>query len=375
VIETAPSSTEPSLQSRTEKKSSAGRLGFLDWTRGLAAVIMLQGHVFHSFLRNDLRDSGAYVILQFIGGIAPATFLFLTGITLAFMLHGMERKGSQPWDRVKRALRRAGYLAILAFAFRLQLWLFGLPHSPWTDLLRVDILNCMALGIASMALLGLLTTAQRVHAGVIAGCLIATASPLISLINPELLPKPVTLYLMPDPNYFAFFPWAAFVGFGIGAGSILRLITADHYHRTMQWSSIIGFGLIMSGQYFSNLPYSLYPVTDFWINSPGLIFIKLGVILVLIPLAFLWTHHGSGQGWSWVRQLGMTSLLVYWVHIELVYGSWFGFWKESLNLLQCTIISIVLIILMVLLSKARTHWHWPAFRLGSTRPVEAFTGR
>ena len=54
-----------------------------------------------------------------------------------------------------------------------------------------------------------------------------------------------------------------------------------HLHRVMQWASILGFGLIISGQYFSNLPYSLYPATDFWINSPGLIFIKLGVILVL----------------------------------------------------------------------------------------------
>ena len=102
-------------------------------------------------------------------------------------------------------------------------------------------------------------------------------------------------------------------------------------HRLMQWSAILGFGLIISGQYFSNLPYSLYPAVDFWINSPGLIFIKLGVIMVLLAVTFLWTHHGAGQGWSWVRQLGTTSLLVYWVHIELVYGRWFGFWKENLR--------------------------------------------
>ena len=94
-------------------------------------------------------------------------------------------------------------------------------------------------------------------------------------------------------------------------------------HRVMQWSAILGFGLILSGQYFSNLPYSLYPAVDFWLNSPGLIFIKLGVIMVMLAVTFLWTHHGSGQGWSWVRQLGTTSLLVYWVHIELVYGRWF----------------------------------------------------
>src|SRR5574338_681482 len=124
------------------------------------------------------------------------------------------------------------------------------------------------------------------------GFLIAVLSPLVSMIDPASIPTVVRLYLVPDANSFAFFPWASFVAFGIGAGSILRLVPGEHMNRVMQWAAIIGFGLIISAQYFSNLPYSLYPSSDFWINSPGLIFIKLGVIMVLLSLAFLWTHHG-----------------------------------------------------------------------------------
>jgi uncharacterized membrane protein len=331
----------------------------------MAATIMLQGHVFHSFARADLRDTGPYVISQFIGGIAPAIFLFLTGTTLAFMIDGQERKGIPGTGKFRAAFRRAGYLLLLAFAFRIQLWLFGQPHSPITDLLKVDILNCMALAIASMAWLAMLTTPQRVHVGVVVGFLIAVISPLVSLLNSAVLPKWISSYLTPDPNLFSYFPWASFVGFGIAAGSILRLVTTDQMHRVMQWAAIIGFGLIISGQYFSNLPYSLYPSVDFWINSPGLIFIKLGVILVLLALAFLWTHHGAGDGWSWVRQLGTTSLLVYWVHIELVYGRWFGAWKETLTIGQCVIGALVLILAMIGLSWARTYWRLPELRFGS----------
>ena len=73
----------------------------------------------------ELRESGPYVISQFIGGIAPAIFLFLTGVTLAFMMHGMERKAASRKDRLMTALRRAAYLGVLAFAFRIQLFLFG----------------------------------------------------------------------------------------------------------------------------------------------------------------------------------------------------------------------------------------------------------
>lgn len=340
------------------EKKAAARLPFLDWARGLAATIMLQGHVFHSFVRSDLRESGPYVISQFVGGIAPAIFLFLAGVTLAFLMHGLERKGFSPAERFRKSLRRAGYLLLVAFLFRFQLWLFSWGQSPWTDMLKVDILNCMALAIAAVTPLAAYTTAVRSRMGIVVGFLIAAASPLVSMIHAESLPQGVRAYLVPDYNYFTFFPWASFVAFGLSAGSILRLVTADPMHRIMQWAAIVGFGLVISAQYFSNLPYSLYPETDFWLNSPGLIFIKLGVILILMALAFLWTHEGAGEGWSWVRQLGANSLLVYWVHIELVYGRWFGFWKERLSLGQCAVASLALIVAMIALSWARTHINW-----------------
>jgi hypothetical protein len=279
-----------------------------------------------------------------------------------------QRKGLETSTRITAALRRAGYLLLVAFAFRIQLWLFGYPSSPVEDLLKVDILNCMALGIATLAGLAVLSTRQRVHAGIIAGSLIAVLSPLVTLLNGPHVPELVQLYFVPNSNYFSFFPWASFIGFGVAAGSILRLVQSGDMHRVMQWSAILGFGLILSGQYFSNLPYSLYPSVDFWLNSPGLIFIKLGVILLLLALAFLWTHHGAGNGWSWVRQLGTTSLLVYWVHIELVYGRWFGYWKEQLTVSQCVLASLTLILAMIALSWLRTNWNWPALRMGSMLP-------
>src|ERR1035437_4343985 len=108
-------------------KTSSYRLEYLDWVRGIGAVIMLQGHVFHSFLRPELKTTGAYTLSQFVGGLPPALFLFLTGVTLAFLMDSIERKGLAPRQRVLESLRRARYLFFLAFAFRLQLWVFGSP--------------------------------------------------------------------------------------------------------------------------------------------------------------------------------------------------------------------------------------------------------
>ena len=88
----------------SEKQKDSGRLAFIDWTRGLAAVIMLQGHTFHSFTRTDLRTQGPYMLSQFLGGLPPAIFLLLTGITFAFLMDSQERQGANTKQRVWAAL-------------------------------------------------------------------------------------------------------------------------------------------------------------------------------------------------------------------------------------------------------------------------------
>src|ERR1039458_7234790 len=119
--------------STRDNRSSSGRLTFLDCARGLAVVIMLQGHVFHSFNRTDLRTDGPFMLSQFFGGIGPAIFLVLTGITLSFLMDRRERQGMNAMSRWRAALKRAGYLFTLAFLFRLQLWSFAFGQSPCTD--------------------------------------------------------------------------------------------------------------------------------------------------------------------------------------------------------------------------------------------------
>src|SRR5438094_9211830 len=125
------------------KSKTTSRLQFLDWLRGFGALIMLQGHTYHSLLRDDLRKSSTFILSDFLGGLPSAVFLFLTGVTLAFLMDSRERQGVAAAGRVMASLRRSGYILGLAFLFRLQLWLFAWPGSPWTDLLRVDVLNCM----------------------------------------------------------------------------------------------------------------------------------------------------------------------------------------------------------------------------------------
>ena len=84
---------------------------------------------------------------------------------------------------------------------------------------------------------------------------------------------------------------------------------------------------------------------------------KLDVMLWILPFAFIWTRYAANTGWSPVTQLGTTSLLVYWVHIELVYGRWFGAAKQNLGNVECAIWTVVVVLAMLGLSVVKTNWN------------------
>jgi uncharacterized membrane protein len=332
------------------------RLLYLDWIRGLAALIMLQGHVFHSFLRNDLREGNAYVFSQFVGGLPPAVFLFLTGVTFGFLMFSLERKGVPPGRRWLTSLRRAGYLFVVAFAFRFQLWAFSWGQSPASDMLKVDVLNCMGFALALMSIMSLFPTRDRIRLCAILGLAIACASPFVAQIEWGSTPSIVKSYLAPSSQFFGLFPWGAFIAFGLSFGSLLRVLDEEQMPQAMLWVGLVGFVMTFGAHTMSNLGISLYTKSDFWIDNPLLVLIKLGVILIAIAFAFLWHKQPSAESWSWVRQFGVTSLLVYWVHIELVYGRWLAGWKENLTVEQTLLAAACVIGLMLLLSVIRTNF-------------------
>jgi hypothetical protein len=336
-------------------KTSQVRLPYLDWVRGFGALIMLQGHVFDSFLKPELRPGGAYVLSQFVGGMPPAIFLFLTGVTLSFLMDSSERKGMARKDRIVTAFRRSGYLFGLAFAFRLQLWIFGLPAA-WQDLFRVDILNCMGFGIAALSVMAFFRTRQRVVLCAAAGLAIAMASPFITAMNWAAVPWLIRNYIIPSKMFFGFFPWAAYLAFGMSAGSLIRSTARDAIGRVMGWVTMAGGLTVAACQYLAHVQFSIYKHADFWLDSPAQVLTKQGVTWVMLGFAFLWTRYGAGEGWSMVRQFGATSLLVYWVHIELVYGRSLFFLKNALTVGQTMVAAVFVIGLMLALSTARTHW-------------------
>jgi uncharacterized membrane protein len=334
------------------------RFPFLDWMRGLAVVIMIQCHVFNSFARMDVREGGPYVLSQFIGGMAAPLFLFMAGMTFAFQLDSLERREPNRWRRWRFSLRRAGYILGIAFLFRFTNWVASLPHSDLGEITKVDILNCMGVGMAAVSLAALFEFKGRVRFAVLVGLAIAAAAPILTNLPWGGTPALLQEYLVPGPGRprFAFFPCASYVGFGLATGAIVKRAAADRLDRLMQWSVAIGFALVFIAQYFSNLPYSIYPKSDFWRDSPALILIRVGIMLLMMACAYLWTEFGMGTTWSWMLCFGKTSLMVYWVHVMLVYGDLAKPFKRALSIPQTVLATLLVMLAMVALAAARLWW-------------------
>src|SRR5262249_18935391 len=84
--------------------------------------------------------------------------------------------------------------------------------------------------------------------------------------------------------------------------------------------------------------------------------IRTGIALLLLAGSYLWTGYCATSGWSWMQALGKNSLMVYWVHVMLVYGNLAWPWKQGLGVAAAALATVIVVALMVALSAWWTRW-------------------
>jgi hypothetical protein len=106
-------------------------------------------------------------------------------------------------------------------------------------------------------------------------------------------------------------------------------------------------------------PYIIrYPSELVQQMGPGTFFYRLGQIGPLALLAYLVTRTFPRHWFSLMRLFGQTSLLVYWVHVELVYGLLLGRLHNRLGMRGATVGLILMTAAMAVLGKLRLkYWH------------------
>jgi len=316
--------------------SSVSRRVYIDWARGIAVLLMIWAHTMDAWTRAADRHGVAFRDGAVLGGFAAPLFLWLAGLAVVLAAtRAAERPdpagapARRTIDRargVEVACRRGLEVFILAFLFRLQGFILTPGGSPVT-LFRVDVLNIMG---PSMVGVGLLwgaggTVVARVVSCAVAAAAIGMLTPIVrasSLV--DALPIWLQWYMRPagDLTIFTLFPWAGFVFAGGAVGAWLAASRHEHAERRLHL--ILGaFGavLIAFGFYMSGRP-SIYRVSSFWTSSPTWFAIRVGILMVALSAVFALSLFRHSVSW-WqapLARLGRSSLFVYWIHVELVYG-------------------------------------------------------
>ncbi len=373
------------------------RLAYIDWLRGLACLLMFQTHCYDAWLGGAARQSTFFMWSQ-LGGTFPAPlFLFLAGISFALVTDKLLQKGLAPGEIAKKTILRGAEIFGLGLLFRVQEFAISLGWAPWSDLCRVDILNTIGLSMMLMGAVcwmvlaitgatrspgrprpgwageGTRPYASLVTAAILLCVAISALAPLLwTTWRPRFLPWPIETYIngvhnlgAPQAWLFPVFPWTAFAFAGLAFGFLILSDSARKLGaNAFLMAGAAGLVLIYGATFLDSRPWQVYPVYDFWHTSPAFFAIRLGMLLVLVLAAYAWCRWGLGQwGFSPLIQLGHTSLLVYWVHIEFVYGKFSILPHRSQTIAGATRGLITIFLAMLALSLLRTKW------MGSARDL------
>jgi uncharacterized membrane protein len=368
-------SSQTQFQTLVSIQAKLNRLTYIDWMRGLACVLMFQTHCYDAWLSPAARKSSSLITWSQLGGTLPAPlFIFLAGVSFALLTDRLREKGVGRNAIARQTILRGAEIFGLGLLFRIQEFALGYPWSPWSDLLRVDVLNILGL---SMILLGVLcraaaggtVVATRIKTFV--GALFAAAAvslltPLVwTTLRPRSLPWPLESYIngvhifsQPQPWLFPIFPWSAFAFAGLAVGFLL----CSDFARRQEAVVIAGLGGagVLCGLLATLLDSSsthLYAVYDYWHTSPNFFLMRCGILLLILDFSYLWCRWGLAHfGFSPIIQLGTTSLLVYLVHIEFVYGRFSILSKGQCSAAKATAGLATILIGMLGLSLLRTSW-------------------
>ena len=323
---------------------------YFDWLRGIAVLLMIEVHLVDGWTADAWRQTPLFHTAVIVGGMGSALFLFLAGVAVALSAGARLRRTGSAAAAANGVVRRGLQVFALAFVVRLQEWILGWSSNP-SDLLKVDILNVMGPSIVVSALLWRLGSTTRVRCAIfaVATALVAIVSPLGPSLFGTWLPDPIEAYFVPVDGLsnFVFFPWIGLVFAGALVGvPIDAVATVDRERRVTAAVGVAGAVLTTVGYAASYLPEQQ---ATFWTTSWSFLAMRIGIGMVGIAAAFAWIGAAiPPDRWSPLAQLGRASLVIYWIHVEIVYGLLSRPWHRGLPLPGVGVAFVVVVALMLL---------------------------
>lgn len=388
-------------------KKAAQRFGFIDWFRGLACVLMIETHAYDAWVAAPHRDGLWWWLARMqLGGFPSRMFLMLAGVSLMLRFASDDRRGVPIAEARRGALGRGFEVLVYGLIFRVVEWLLGGSGFAGfvPQVLRVDILNCIGVSLMISAYvaspLDVRPGRWPVLPALLALLIAAGTAPLQKLGLPKFLPGFLAAYLY-GPHELASFPllpWLSYTLTGCVAGALwLQASSKDaiataktttdgrpwerHFIAAMLVTLLVGVAMAAAGQIGARIPMPIYYPTEA-VKDPALpvsYLYRTGMCLAGTALGYFLLRllPRWDERFSPLRTLGQASMLVYVVHVELVYGRLSAPIRHKLTPIPATILIVVLTALMTALAWYRLNrWparyaHWKAQRAARSVPAGA----
>ena len=309
------------------KPQVSSRIYHIDALRGVAILMMLQGHFIYTLMQNEVRVGAIYEFWKFCRGLTAPVFFTTSGVILVYLLL---RKPEDHYRklRIKKAFWRGLELIMWGYLLRFNLWPFLAYGKVYNEFWRVDVLQCIGAGLLLIALIYYLVSKLPDNAFRIILPLLAIS---IFIFHPIYYSYDYSSWPPAIRNYFtreygSVFKLLPFLGYVLVGAFLGSLYTALYEKRKAIFiGGLLVLGLLLTFKSSWALQ-QLYYITDIELfkrvanNNFG--FWRLGQIFLIYAVFML--AEPILPRLRILNKLGQHTLTVYIIHFFILYGSVFG---------------------------------------------------
>ncbi len=347
---------------------SSKRVEFVDLLRGWAVIVMIETHVVNATLTAQAMESDVFQWVKFFNGLVAPSFLFASGLAYAITTHRKAHDYLALGKPLIKQLSRLLLILLIGYILHLPEFSYtklmkGITEEQWLTFLQVDVLQCIAVTLLMLQFLLLMLRSEKalyIAAGVLSPILLFGAPLMWGVDFLGIVPAPLAAYLNGlHFSLFPLFPWSFFLLTGAVTGHLYNKARQNPEGEKPFMKSVllVGIGLILISFVLDPVASSMYPTYDHWRYGPPFVLLRLGIVMVLLAgMSYYERHVGVAKG-SAVTLVGRESLLVYAVHLLLIYGDFgsFNYRKEvnhTYGASEAIIATLALLLLMYALAFA-----------------------
>lgn len=324
---------------------------------------MLEGHTVHALLLEDLRtfDSLAYTIWYNVRGFTAPIFMFTAGTVLVYLLFKSgEISFSNP--RIKKGFKRALYLLIIGYLLRFPTFsIEGWSHiseTQWKIFSSVDALHLIGVSIVMIILISIIsirTGLNQYTAFILASLFFFLLTPFTrQILWIDYFPRAIASYFTEAyGSIFPLFPWSGYLFAGAIYGYFL-FRNVGYKRKTILFGFSLGGAFVLISLLTDFFQSQFSGVAASIQFSYSIYLLRIGVVLILCSSLILLTFRINSLP-RIIQLLGKHSLVIYAVHLMIVYGSALSpglswYYGKIFSLPGTILIFLLITILMLLLA-------------------------